>query len=187
MILDISSPMTAYGMPHDERDERELARRVADGDLDAVAQLYDKYAPSLHRVLTAMLGRSADAEDALQEVFVKLACGRITRARDLRAYLFAAARHEAYSMLRRQRRERSLEASDQDAAETVAMASLDYLALLQRLPAEQREVIALKVFEELTFAEIAKIVQASPNTAASRYRYGIERLRAWCQEDKDGV
>ncbi|MBV9468194.1 MAG: hypothetical protein JOZ57_02980, partial [Abitibacteriaceae bacterium] len=56
-------------------------------------------------------------------------------------------------------------------------------ALLQQLPIEQREVIALKVAENLTFAEIAALLKISPNTAASRYRYGIERLRSWWQEE----
>jgi len=43
----------------------------------------------------------------------------------------------------------------------------------------------LKVYEGLTFAEIAAIVKASPNTVASRYRYGIEKLRVWFQEEDD--
>ncbi|MDQ3812670.1 MAG: RNA polymerase sigma factor [Armatimonadota bacterium] len=168
--------------------ERELARRVAEGDPDAVALLYDRYAPSLHRLLVALLGSAADAEDALQEVFVRLVSGRIGQVRDLRAYLFTAARHEAYSTLRRRRREESLKATAVEAhAASVAVApdGLDWMGLLQRLPVEQREVIALKVFEDLTFAEIAALVKASPNTVASRYRYGIEQLRAWCAEEED--
>ncbi|MCA1596341.1 MAG: hypothetical protein LC772_07955, partial [Chloroflexi bacterium] len=46
-----------------------------------------------------------------------------------------------------------------------------------RLPVEQREVLALKVFQGLTFKEIARATGISINTAASRYRYGIEKLR----------
>jgi RNA polymerase sigma-70 factor (ECF subfamily) len=57
--------------------------------------------------------------------------------------------------------------------------------LLARLPREQREVVALKVWEEMTFAEIAQVVKASPNTVASRYRYGIEKLRDWWGKDED--
>ena len=145
--------------------------------------LYDRYADSLHRVLLAILGSTTDAEDALQELFVKIACGRMARVRDLRAYLFTAARHEAYNMLRRRRRERPLEASDLNAEVTVTPPGSDIQVLLQQLPTEQREVIALKVYEGLTFAEIATIVKASPNTVASRYRYGIEKLRVWFQEE----
>ncbi len=45
------------------------------------------------------------------------------------------------------------------------------------LPAEQRAVLHLKLWEELTFEQIAETLELSPNTAASRYRYGIDKLR----------
>jgi len=48
---------------------------------------------------------------------------------------------------------------------------------LEALPAEQREVLALKVDGELTFEEIGGLLNVSPNTAASRYRYALEKLR----------
>jgi RNA polymerase sigma-70 factor (ECF subfamily) len=49
---------------------------------------------------------------------------------------------------------------------------------LAALPAEQREVIALKIDGQLTFAQIAGVLGLSANTAASRYRYALEKLRA---------
>jgi RNA polymerase sigma-70 factor (ECF subfamily) len=48
---------------------------------------------------------------------------------------------------------------------------------LKALPADQREVIALKLDGGLTFAQVAEILNVSPNTAASRYRYALEKLR----------
>src|SRR5690349_884893 len=89
--------------------EAEWRQRLAQGDLEVIALLYDHYAASLYRVLTAILGTTPDAEDALQEVFVRLAQGRANRIQNLRPYLFAAARHEACNILRRKRRERPLE------------------------------------------------------------------------------
>jgi RNA polymerase sigma-70 factor (ECF subfamily) len=165
--------------------EAELIRRAADGDGEAIGAIYDRYALSLHRVLTAILGSSVDSEDALQEIFVKLVHGRGRRIRDLRAYLFTAARHEAYSMLRRRWRERPLEDTDLYSAVAPPTDEVHWQALLHRLPPEQREVIAMKVYEEMTFAEIAAIVHASANTVASRYRYGIARLRAWVREENE--
>ncbi len=50
-------------------------------------------------------------------------------------------------------------------------------AALRRLPAEQREVLVLKIWGELTFEQIATELGLSPNTAASRYRYGLAALR----------
>jgi len=49
---------------------------------------------------------------------------------------------------------------------------------LGELPPEQRAVVHLKLWEGLTFEEIARVLDLSPNTAASRYRYGIDKLRA---------
>jgi RNA polymerase sigma-70 factor (ECF subfamily) len=173
-------------------DDAELARRLADGDSSALAQVYDRYAASLYRALQAMLSSSVDAEDALQEVFVKLATGRLSRIHDLKSYLFVAARHEAFNILRRRKRERTGDEDDvalqraQESASGVEVetATCDWTALLVRLPLEQREVIALKVWEQMTFLEIARIVRVSPNTVMSRYRYGIERLRLWCREEE---
>ncbi|WP_170065472.1 RNA polymerase sigma factor [Abditibacterium utsteinense] len=165
--------------------DTQLLARLAAGDQDAISPIYDRYAASIFRVLSALLHSPADAEDALQEVFVALATGRASKIRDLRSYLFVAARHQAFTVLRRRGRESSFEDISQleIAAPETPDSPHDFAALLNRLPLQQREVIALKVWEGFTFAEIAPIVKASPNTVMSRYRYGIERLRIWCAEE----
>ena len=54
-------------------------------------------------------------------------------------------------------------------------------AAVERLPSEQREVVILKIWNELTFAEIASILEISQNTAASRYRYALGALKKTLQ------
>ncbi len=49
---------------------------------------------------------------------------------------------------------------------------------MRTLPAEQSEVVVLKIWEEMTFAEIAEVLSVPPATAASRYRYALEKLAA---------
>lgn len=167
--------------------DEQLVERLASGGPDALSLIYDRYAGSLYRLLNALLGSPVDAEDALQEVFVTLATGRVSRIRNLKSYLFVAARHQAFTVLRRRKREpqfedvTELEIAAPDGGS--AGGEPDWAVLLARLPLEQREVIALKVWEQMTFADIAQVVRASPNTVMSRYRYGIERLRQWCRED----
>jgi DNA-directed RNA polymerase specialized sigma24 family protein len=56
---------------------------------------------------------------------------------------------------------------------------------LAALPARQREVVVLKVYEGRTFGEIARLLNISPNTAASRYRYALEKLRPLLEEHAD--
>jgi RNA polymerase sigma-70 factor (ECF subfamily) len=165
--------------------ERQLVQRAAEGDSDALAKLYDLYAPGLHRVLLAILSSPEDAEDALQETFVKLLDGRMSRAQNAKAYLFSSARHVALDILRRRKREQNH--VDETVEPSTSDVNHDLQNLLRRLPMEQREVVALKVFQEMTFAEIAVVVKARPNTVASRYRYGLEKLRQWlCEEDNNG-
>jgi RNA polymerase sigma-70 factor (ECF subfamily) len=181
--LAAAQPETALEKPG-TADERHWTRLLAEHDPQALAWVYDRYAPALYRMLQTLLTVPADAEDALQNVFVKLATGRIGRVRDLKSYLFVAARHEAYSLLRKQQRESALPAAEELVTGSDQSTSPhDWATLLARLPLEQREVIALKVWEEMTFAQIAKIVNVSPNTVMSRYRYAIEHLRNWCGEE----
>lgn len=162
-----------------------LKKALAEGREEAFAALYDRFAPALFRVAVYLTGSPYDAEDAVQDVFVGVvrARTRLPKVENLRAYLFAALRRAA---LRRAsvRRERSLspeELISLTAPQTKSTDSEEVLRLehaLRTLPAEQREVVSLKVDGQLTFAEIAAILGISPNTAASRYRYALEKLRA---------
>jgi RNA polymerase sigma-70 factor (ECF subfamily) len=134
-----------------------------------------------------MLGRPEDAEDTVQEVFVAVlhARLRVTDSDDLTAYLFTALRRAAGRCAAR--RARAPTGSDTAVHEAVASSarrndcSDPYSERLQRalltLPAEQREAVALKIDGELTFAEMAQVMGVNINTAASRYRYALEKLR----------
>ena len=150
--------------------------------------LYERHGESLYRYLLFKLGSAEDAEDVLQEAFWRFARYdlRWRLVRDERAFVFRVARNESNRFLRRKLGRREGErmiATGAAGLFTEAFAGPDEpaLALLLRrageLPAEQREAVYLKVFDGLTFREIARVCGVSVNTAASRYRYGIEKLR----------
>lgn len=128
-----------------------------------------------------MLGASTDADDAVQDVFVSLVQNRnrLTQIEDLDAYIFTMLRN---SVLRRIQRDR-VERQHRDqmpqalASEPNQPADNELSDAMRQLPAEQREVILLKIDGDLTFAQIAVVLEISPNTVASRYRYAIEKLR----------
>jgi RNA polymerase sigma-70 factor (ECF subfamily) len=167
-----------------------LAERLADGDGSAMEMLYDKFAPQLYAYALGMLGRPEAAEDGLQELFLNLARsrGKLRNVRSVRAYLFAALRHGIWRRLRRG-------ASGELSVEPAAIfqrpqppglpegAAADIESALRKLPAEQREVIVLKVYQSMTFPEIAELTGVSANTATSRYRYALDRLRALLPPD----
>lgn len=166
------------GLNRQERKSRSL-------DLE---ELYERHGESLYRYLVFKLGAAEDAEDVLQESFCRFARYdlRWRFVRDPQAFVFRVARNEANRFLKRKlgRREgeRMIAAGGTGAfAAAFAVPSEPSLTLLLErvgeLPAEQREVVYLKVFDGLTFREIASVCGVSSNTAASRYRYGIEKLR----------
>src|SRR5262245_23032047 len=158
--------------------------RIADlaaGRADAFAALYDEFAPALFGTAARLLGSREEAEDAVHDVFVALVRARRSLAgvENLRAYLFAALRR-ACAGRRRRGRTVPIESVPEPAAaeppEAGRSARLE--RALRSLPPEQREVVALKIDGGLTFAEVAAVLGVGPNTAASRYRYALERLRA---------
>ena len=136
----------------------------------------------------SILADRAEAEDVVQEVFLRA----LTRSRwwfGLRnptGYLYRAARNEALSRLRK-RSVRTRAAADllysaevlatQEGGIEVAEEAARVNAALLALPVEQREVVMLKVYQNMTFKEIARVTGASQNTAASRYRYALAKLK----------
>jgi len=167
-------------------DERLLCalRDLAAGKLDALEEIWILCADDLYGLALWRIGSRADAEDAVQDVFVRLVrtAGRVASARCPRAYLLAMVRRAALDA-RRRRRHVALD----DAAALVVPASdprarLDAQrasGLVARLAPKLREAVFLRHFAELTFAEAAKVMGVPTFTAASRYRLALRRLRDW--------
>jgi len=122
----------------------------------------------------------AEAEDVVQETFLVL-LQRDTAPDNPAHYCVRSFRNRALNYRRSfwRRLTRELESSrwfertaEESPAERAAM------RCLAELPVEQREVIVLKLWHDCTFEEIGELLDLSPNTAAGRYRYGLEKLRA---------
>ena len=154
--------------------------------------LYDEYAHMLFRYAVTLLGNSEDAEDVVQEVFTRIAqqINHVRRVENPKPYLFTATRNAAFSLLRsRQRRTLLTEAICADLLTSPNVHTPETLLVCQtftELPVDQREVLVLKVFEAMTFKQIADVVGSSLNTVASRYRYAIEKLRQSMEADGHG-
>lgn len=133
---------------------------------------------------------TADAEDAVQEAFIRFWRKYRNPDEQHTGLLFAAVRHSALDHLRAENRRKRREAVSAELApiEMATLTSNQWFTsandsgqalevALQRLAAEQREVLVLKIWGDLTFAQIGDVVGSSPHTAASRYRYAINALR----------
>jgi len=165
--------------------DNALQAALTQDDPAAVELLWDRYANDLLAFLKCMLCSIHDAEDVLQMIFVRIVRKRhkLAKARCLDAYVYRIARNEACRCIRRRSRDRAAKAADEswlvvreshnepsDLAERLQ-------AALARLPQTQREVIVMKIYRQKTFLQIARLLDLSQSTVASRYRYGMEKLR----------
>lgn len=151
-------------------------------------RLYDAHAQALFAFLLNLVRDEADTRDVLQEVFVKLARQPklLDGIRDERAFLIRLSHNQAIDLMRRRgTRNRNHDKLSSEATALFAeigdpdeQGFRDALgAALGELPPEQRAVVHLKLWEGLTFEAIADALNIPLNTAASRYRYGIDKLR----------
>ena len=170
--------------------DKHLLQDLAAGDLEALGALYDAYGRRIYHVLVAQGVGDDTAEDLLQNAFLALLDrGRgVVRIANVQAYLIQTARNMASRARRRARRSLEVEASAVGSEDAAPVGAADTLAVrdaLRQLPAEQAEVVVLKVWHELTFTEIAEALSIPPDAAASRYRYALQKLRVLWREDND--
>ena len=162
-----------------------LWERYRAGDRSAFASLYDRYADLLQFFVQSRVGDPARAEDIVQETFLRLiGTDRDLPGATLRPYLFTIARNLALDALRRdvvqQRIQPRLVPTDEErtpiAAAKEAESARAISNALDRLPAEQREAVILRVYGDFSWSELSEIVGTPMATVASRYRYAVQKL-----------
>ncbi|MBW8883843.1 MAG: sigma-70 family RNA polymerase sigma factor [Planctomycetia bacterium] len=150
----------------------------------------DRHGAALVLLARQIVSSRADAEDVVQDAFIRFWRSRSAVA-DPVAYLFACVKHCALDWQRGRRRQaRREEQAARPEAEPMFMGALEsnerqsaIEGALRELPGEQAEVLILKIWGELTFPQIAEALDIPPNTAASRYRYAIAKLREMLAEE----
>ena len=151
-------------------------------------RLYDEHASAIFAFLLNLTRNEADTRDVLQDLFIKAARQPelLVGVRDERGFLLRLGHNAAIDLMRRRgTREKNHEQLAAETASTFAtsadpdeQAFRNALSIaLGELPTDQRAVVHLKLWEGLTFEAIAEALQIPPNTAASRYRYGLDKLR----------
>ena len=145
-----------------------------------IEHLYRHHGAALLLFAVAMTGDRSRAQDAVHQVFLKLLEGRAQRqVVDMKAYLFSCVRNTILNETKVYQRSVPLE--DKSAwfipQQRDYTAELNLRRALAALPVDQRAAVVLHIWGELTFSQIAKILEISANTAASRYRYALAKLR----------
>jgi RNA polymerase sigma-70 factor (ECF subfamily) len=141
--------------------------------------LYETKAAGLILYGRALGLSHAEAEDVLQDTFVVLMQQR-QRPERVEHYCVRSFRNRALNYRRSlwRRITRELESNRWfEAAEEESPGERAAIRCLEELPLEQREVIVLKIWHSRTFEEIGELLDISPNTAAGRYRYGLQKMK----------
>jgi len=166
--------------------------------------IVQRNSPKLFSFIYRMVDDPASCEEMVQEVFLKLVRARpdFSTGTKVSTYLFSVARNLAIDELRRMKHRRHMSLDQETSKENgrtlqdkipdgrsgTDSAAMD-VELRNRiehsialLPQEQREVFCMREIEGLGFAQIAGIIECSENTAKSRMRYALEKLRNYLKE-----
>lgn len=178
------------GPPTDE----VLVADARAGDAEALDLLLSRHQGAVYRFLATFLGDEEAAADVAQDALVR-ALENLEDFRGeapFRSWLYAIARNEARGWLRRsgRRRETPLDsmppAADQTARpdeRAIRSAELERVGeALDRLPRKQRMSVSLRIFEGLSFREVARATDSTEGAARVNYHHGMRRLREWLHE-----
>ena len=167
--------------------DRELVDRFQAGERSAFDTLVRRHQKGVWRLVRRYVKRDADASDVSQQAFVRAFKGLVAfrGAATVRSWLYRIAINCALTWLRDHRREEPTEIADDALTDSnPAPARLiggENSALLRaaiaELPPKQKLVLELRVFDDLSFKEVAELADCTENTAKVNFHYAVKRLR----------
>ena len=147
-------------------------------DRERLRRLYEEHGRGLIAYACAFVSGFAAAEDILHQVFERLLRNGTELEEPPAPYLYRAVRNASLNYVRDRSRDAEWNGEWLERPAGMGDDALVLQSALRELPEEQREIIVLRVWAQMSFDEAAATVGISPKTAASRYRYGLEKLRA---------
>jgi len=167
--------------------DHELAARFRDGDRAAFDLLVRRHQKGMWRLVRRYVKSDADAADVTQLAFVRAFRGlaAFRGSATVRSWLYRIAINCALSWLRDHRREQPTVLAedalvDANPAPAQLAAGDDRAQLrqaIEQLPPKQKLVLELRVFDDLSFKEVAELADCSENTAKVNFHYAVKRLR----------
>lgn len=154
---------------------------------NSILQLYDTYSENVYRLALSYLGSVADAEDVVQNLFLKIIQNSICiPAGNEKAYLLTAAANMCKNQLKSANRRKNICFDDEKAGifeQVYTMEEGDIVTCMQQLPEKYRAVIHLHYYEGYTFQEIAKMLHISKSAVSMRIHRGRDALKKMLVED----
>lgn len=171
--------------------DEQIVRRVREGDLHAYGLLIDRYQQRLVASAHHLLGDLDTARDAVQETFIEgyRHLGKLHDASRAGAWLYGILRHRVHAHLTRRRPTVSWdeEQAEEWCVSAPAEEHIDLPELLARLPITDREVLAARYLLDLSYEEIARTLDITPENARVRVCRAKERLRALLERTEKEV
>jgi len=167
--------------------DRELAERFRTGDRDAFDQIVRRHQKGVWRLVRRYLRNDADSSDVTQQVFVRAFKGLVSfrGQSSVRSWLYRIAINCSLSWIRDHRHETASEIAEDALTEAHpgperiagAQDNAQLRAAIAQLPPKQKLVLELRVFDDLSFREVAELAECSENTAKVNFHYAVKRLR----------
>ena len=163
-------------------DDRTIIERVLKGDTEAFNLLVRQWEKPIYNFILRMIGDRDEAMDLCQDSFMK-AYRELDTLKDrdrFSSWLYRIAHNTCYSKLRKDQGKTfvELDPDTRGGSKPSIESRLAVEKALQQLPEDQREVVVLKVYQNLKFDEIAAIQDAPVSTVKSRLYMGFEKLRS---------
>ena len=156
--------------------------RISEGDTSALTVVYDCMARQMFTLAISILKNYADAEDAMQETFLRVIQGIGTYRKDgnARAWLLSITRNTAIDILRKKKDVVCIDDFSAVSEKSSQKDFADKLILdeaLMNLEQEDREIVVLKIVSGMKFREISEIIELPLTTVQKRYQRALKKLR----------
>ena len=173
--------------------ESELIRKLHNGDKEAAGLIIERYYVDIYRFCLYMVQSEEDAYDIAQESFLKfIKYGTSYHHQNLKGYLLMIARNLCFDYFRDKKVTETsvgweeLDKIPKPGNQIKETEDIIYLQnLLKALSSDIREVVVLRMYEEMKFKDIAGMMGCSVSTTKSRFRLGISQLKRMMEEDED--
>ena len=181
----------------------ECMQAIANGDRDALKEIYEEYLPYLYTIVLGVVQQRETAEDVTSDVFIRIwnSAAKFQPGSGHKGWLATIARNMAIDELRKHKREVlmgggggdeendgggiedfSEQETPSEVVEDEVVEQLSIMEALDRLKPEEREIVDMKVLSEMTFKEISEILQIPMGTVTWRYQAAIKKLRRYGYE-----
>jgi RNA polymerase sigma-70 factor, ECF subfamily len=168
--------------------DEQLVQRVRDGDIGAFEELVLRYQKPIYGFVLRLLRDPAEAEDTVQKVFL-LVYQNLKNFRfeaSFKTWLYRISINQCHNVFRRHKNREFTPVDDLPLADAKTSQEEDYahkeiLALAQKaidkLPPKQRQVLLLRVYQDLSFEEIGQALNIRANSAKVNFHYALEKIK----------